>query len=649
VATETKDLEIKLKMDQVTEQLRKVDGLTQKQIDGIEKNARRAFNAIERNARTQEREVKRAAAAVSKELQGAQKEIEKFGKKVTSGLTSTIQDYTKGLSATATALGPVGVAATGAGLALTAYGAAAQAAAAKVVELVRGAAESIAKFRELNQIEALGLTAAAVEIHKANAALDALGLASEAVSVQLAGQLAPSVEYVASVLARGALAVSDYIGRISKWREENEWLANTITQVATEFADRYIPGWYLARKALEVVDEQTQEYQAQLEGLTSSLEKQAVAQVKATKSIDQHAAAMKRAMALVDSMQEAMADPQGKIEIAYQKRIAAIKELEAVLGNTLVTSLARDLAEQERAEALLKIDMERMAQIEKMEAKATQVHQSLAISLAPYVTTVETLPQKLQRITEEWDKLGTTIGRSISHSMKAINTFSEAIDSIAALMTQTHQNRLDEITSEREAITKQYQQMRADFVASKDQMDDRERESALVFLGQQRQIDNAKRKQLKQEEQRHKAALLKAFQMQKAAAIIDIIIKGAQAAASALTLGPIAGPIAMGATAAMVAAQVALVASQKPPKFHRGGMAPDETPATLRKGEAVLNQRATTELGPETISALNQGRQALGQIQTVELGPRTLAALRPAMASAAPSGRISDGGYGRRR
>jgi len=86
------------------------------------------------------------------------------------------------------------------------------------------------------------------------------------------------------------------------------------------------------------------------------------------------------------------------------------------------------------------------------------------------------------------------------------------------------------------------------------------------------------------------------FRMQQAGAVAEIIISSAKAASEAMALGPIGAPIMIGLIAAQAAAQTAAVLAQKPPKFYIGGLAPDETPATLHRGEAVLNQRAVADL-----------------------------------------------------
>ena len=98
------------------------------------------------------------------------------------------------------------------------------------------------------------------------------------------------------------------------------------------------------------------------------------------------------------------------------------------------------------------------------------------------------------------------------------------------------------------------------------------------------------------------------FKSVKAMRISETIISGAAAGIRAVAeLGPIAGGVAAAAIAADTTLAVAQIKNQKPPKFHTGGMIePDEQPAILRRGEAVLSERATQRLGRRTIEALNR-------------------------------------------
>jgi hypothetical protein len=117
-------------------------------------------------------------------------------------------------------------------------------------------------------------------------------------------------------------------------------------------------------------------------------------------------------------------------------------------------------------------------------------------------------------------------------------------------------------------------------------------------------IDGSKREQ--KEKQR---AVKRAFFASQTAAVASIAI---DAARSYLSLLPQLSYLTFGAPAAaagivapVAALQTAQVLAQKPPSFHDGT---DEVNATLRTGEAVLNQRAAEAMGRQQIEAANRGQ-----------------------------------------
>lgn len=129
---------------------------------------------------------------------------------------------------------------------------------------------------------------------------------------------------------------------------------------------------------------------------------------------------------------------------------------------------------------------------------------------------------------------------------------------------------------------------------------------------------NAEIETQKTREKVTKKRLLQMFRMEQAQAIADIAIKTAQAVMTgAAMFGP--PPISPLGVAAAISAgvlgatQAAMVAAQKPPSFHSGGvisgaaLQPDEQMIVARQGEAILNQRAVEAIGEQGVDRLNQG------------------------------------------
>ena len=121
-----------------------------------------------------------------------------------------------------------------------------------------------------------------------------------------------------------------------------------------------------------------------------------------------------------------------------------------------------------------------------------------------------------------------------------------------------------------------------------------------------------KRDTAKQRAREAHREMVKAFRANKAAQISGVLIDSAAAYMGFLEYFSDKTAFAPALAAALVApatsASIAKIAAEQPPKFHDGVGAVDEMLATLRSGEAVLNQRgAQAAGGPQAIEQLNRG------------------------------------------
>lgn len=124
---------------------------------------------------------------------------------------------------------------------------------------------------------------------------------------------------------------------------------------------------------------------------------------------------------------------------------------------------------------------------------------------------------------------------------------------------------------------------------------------------------------------RDRALALRQFKASKAAAIAEATINGAVAITRALaSLGPVAGALATAGISASTAAQIGVIASQKP-AFDRGGMIQgagrmaDQVPINALPGEAVLSRGAVRAVGGQAgVDRLNRGESTAPQIVPVE-------------------------------
>lgn len=119
-----------------------------------------------------------------------------------------------------------------------------------------------------------------------------------------------------------------------------------------------------------------------------------------------------------------------------------------------------------------------------------------------------------------------------------------------------------------------------------------------------------------------KRLLVAQYRAQQAAALVEIGINTAAAIMKGYAMfGPPPSPLGIAAAVSAGVAgavQASVVALQKPPEFHTGGiiqggsLQPDERLVVARTGEAVLNQRAVDNLGTEGVDALNEGSGSRG-------------------------------------
>ena len=112
------------------------------------------------------------------------------------------------------------------------------------------------------------------------------------------------------------------------------------------------------------------------------------------------------------------------------------------------------------------------------------------------------------------------------------------------------------------------------------------------------------------------------FRIQKALAIVGVLIDGAAATVKAFAqFGPPPSPVGIAAAVAAGAAttaSLAMIAAQKP-EFPMGGIVPsiDHQLISAQPGEAVLNRQAVNRLGPSGIDALNNGRGGIGEVVVI--------------------------------
>lgn len=304
-------------------------------------------------------------------------------------------------------------------------------------------------------------------------------------------------------------------------------------------------------------------------------------------------------------------EPAEKLVASYDAEARRLRALvaEGADAAEVEALLAIRFSEVEKAIADMNAEAQQI-QLEKDFAQIAESSEALKVqfeaAFAQIQAEFEESKRKAAELRDQMLNLSTTgLDVAVGFGELAIDRFGEA-----ATRAGSRADKLrGEIETLREAMHDASEEERADIA---DRIEDKEDELAKAEK-RQKKANKAARQQ---------------FKSNQALQIANTVIAGSAAAIRAFAeLGPIAGALAAGAIAGDTALAVAKIKAQKPPKFHMGGMVePDETPAILRRGEAVLSERATQRLGRRTIEALNRD-EPLGSVN-VYLGDDLLRSQR---------------------
>jgi len=142
---------------------------------------------------------------------------------------------------------------------------------------------------------------------------------------------------------------------------------------------------------------------------------------------------------------------------------------------------------------------------------------------------------------------------------------------------------------------------------------------ANVFVGSLDTFAGAVGEYLKNTDKLTEESANKLFRLEQTAAVAGIAMETAKAIAASLGLPPVVRGATIAAITAAGAAQTAAVLSQQPPTLHMGGMAPDETRATLLTGEAVLDRTTVRNMGgPEGVRQLQNGQPGTNNVVIIQ-------------------------------
>ena len=318
----------------------------------------------------------------------------------------------------------------------------------------------------------------------------------------------------------------------------------------------------------------------------------------------------------IDEDRRRFADAQAQRDAAVEagtdrlfEKMAAARAKEAA---------AAEAAEQKKRDAAAKTAQQeaeaaaerRAREVEAAEAGPAGIEQQLAREQAGSLDLVNMkYAERLAQLRE----IEETLGTSQQTLALGFDLEEQRISEIQALRDETRAKRLADIQAEADAELAIRQRTNAAILSSSQALISTSASAFMMAANNQAKTN--------------REGALRSFRVAKALNIADAIMSTQAGAARAFKdyRFPASAAIA-GLVAAAGAVRVGMIAAQQP-SFDVGGMVtggivgapmPDQQPARLLAGEAVLNRTATASLGAEGVRALNRGEDIAPRVVVVD-------------------------------
>ena len=562
-------------------------------LDGVES----ALRGVGKSATTTERKLKKSTDTGSKGAKKLQTGLvslkegaEGFGGEM-GAVAGRVDKFAKSAAAAGTALGPWGMAVAGLTLGLGAMAWGVTAVTSAVIDFVDGAGAMVDRLDEIAGIDPVP-DETLVQLSEFDQMMLAAEASAKQLQVILAGDLAVALTDVGWALVGVAGVLSDFhaklvenkdataelVGKMDAWVQRIVPMVGLMDKLKGAAGGAFremVDGAKEAHKELDDLAEKEIEIEPEIiefgpdlgtGDLWADNEKRRTEARKegaaARAAIDKEEA---RRAAWLNKEHERLAQDSARETVDAWK--GAYSELEAVLGEI------SKAAEQAAAEMLAKQEM---------------IADGIRDSIVEALSAAADLWEHFTAIGMERDQERYERQKEIQE--ESWGGFKNHLDRIESLEEQlSHERDADRRKQLQDEIDAQQKQVDAEKEANKE-----------------------RRKEAKKAAKEAHKEMVKAFRANKAAQISAVIIDGAAAYMGLLAAfapaGAFAPALAAGITGPAVFASVAKIAAEKPPKLHDGIGAVDEMLATLRSGEAVLNQRgAQAAGGSQAIEAMNRG------------------------------------------
>lgn len=658
-------------------QLAEAGNLTERQIRGL-------TVALEREQQRQTAALRSISTAGARETQRAAREAEQAVESRRRGLQQiaalALGDQVNDLGDLGEGLVDVGVAAEAAGVAVAGVVGIAGGLylSAKAIDLTAGTAfrlaagaqeayEHLEKFKKipglLPKIDRADLRA----VNELPAALQAVSLLAENAALQIGAKLAPSFRTAAVVAVAAGLAFNDFLstslsalGRIGEWYDKLSPLAKAALQVVSpipgliaslenlggSLADGSSAFGDYGKRADELVGSLTKLHAWEVRGAAAA-EASAQAAAEAATAYAAAASAVQALVAIqvtagedVLSASDALAESYGRQQIEAEKAYATLvraHEDEIAALRRQGGQAAEVAAAQARAANDEELHMQTLAELRErytrdsqrlaIEERKTRIDAAIAERDVIRQAALDALDARIaanETAAQSWQILQEAVGPYTD----AVLTSLSAVDQLAAHQLSHHQAELERLRSQRAEWRALVKAKIGTYREGRDEMDATDRAAAEAEIARLQAGRDRYGEYVAEQIRDQKRAARTAWAIQKAAAISTAAIQAGLAVLQVMASVPApAWPVAIPAAAVLGATQVTLIAAEPPPKFHTG-RSPDETPAMLTRGEAVLTPRAVAAMGgARSVDAANRGEMdggGGGGVIVVALNDRVL-------------------------
>lgn len=291
-------------------------------------------------------------------------------------------------------------------------------------------------------------------------------------------------------------------------------------------------------------------------------------------------------MQLINAQNAELQRQTGTLQTIENYQTAAVsmaKELQGLENEKAQAEAAAANSMQKQVAAKQKlVELEDPFESEGVQAEIAQIEARNDLQKQYALTQMDDTQQQIQAVQDRYDaeyeqllRLGVISGEHELAQSMAHEVDKQRLAEIDEILQANHQTEMDRL--------KERQQMQI--------------EGVKTIVGNIGTFAGAMQTFMENTNRTQGDGIKKLFRMQQVAAIGDIAFSTAKAISAALAYPPIVRGLMVATATATGAAQTAVVASQQPPQFHMGGMAPDEHNATLLTGEAVIDRTTVRNMG----------------------------------------------------